>query len=166
MTGSALEPGQRHPGSLAFARRRSHRKTSVIVLLRGCVQHPFGLIAKPFSLAARPFGATTSTHFLSRRWVGKCHCGIRIALFFRKVTACLGKAHANALAPQLLYTTESGGSSGPARRSGAPLEQPPHQQTLPYGCRESRIDTPCPAMYARGRAHFADAVNSRRFAPR
>jgi hypothetical protein len=49
----------------------------------------------------------------------------------------------------LLYKPVSGGSSGPARRSGIPLEQPPNQHTLPNGCRESRKDTPCPAMYGR-----------------
>ena len=31
------------------------------------------------------------------------------------------------LAPALLYRTVSGGFSGPASRSGVPLEQPPHQ---------------------------------------
>jgi len=41
------------------------------------------------------------------------------------------------VASALLLGLVSGGFSGPACRSGVPLEQPPHQDFLP-GCRESR----------------------------
>ena len=50
------------------------------------------------------------------------------------------------LAPRLLYETVSGGFSGPARRSGVPLEHPPYHQSPAWLQGESK-DTPCPAMY-------------------
>ena len=53
-----------------------------------------------------------------------------------------------ALAPRLLYRRVSGGFSGPASRSGVPLEHPPYQQ-LPAWLQGESKDTPCPAMYSR-----------------
>ena len=51
------------------------------------------------------------------------------------------------LAPALLFGTSSGGFSGPARRSGVPLEQPPFH-ILPAWLQGESKGTPCPAMYA------------------
>jgi hypothetical protein len=51
------------------------------------------------------------------------------------------------LAPRLLYTTLSGGFSGPASRSGVPLEHPPYQQ-LPAWLQGELKKPPCPAMYS------------------
>jgi hypothetical protein len=50
------------------------------------------------------------------------------------------------MALQLLYRTVSGGFSGPASRSGVPLEQPPYQK-LPAWLQGESKGTPCPAMY-------------------
>ncbi len=52
------------------------------------------------------------------------------------------------LAPRLLYMRASGGYSGPASRSGVPLEHPPYHQFPAWLQGESK-DTPCPAMYSR-----------------
>jgi hypothetical protein len=47
------------------------------------------------------------------------------------------------LAPRLLYTTLSGGFSGPASRSGVPLEHPPYQQ---FACLAAgRVENTLPA---------------------
>ena len=58
------------------------------------------------------------------------------------------------LAPRLLYRTVSGGFSGPASRSGVPLEHPPYQQVPAWLQGESK-DTPCPAMYSRWLSAFS-----------
>ena len=47
----------------------------------------------------------------------------------------------------LLYRVTSGGQSGPARRSGVPLEQPPYQQLPATRLQGELKNTPCPAMY-------------------
>ena len=52
------------------------------------------------------------------------------------------------LASRLLLIGVSGGFSGPASRSGVPLEHPPCH-TLPAWLQGESKDTPCPAMYSR-----------------
>ena len=47
----------------------------------------------------------------------------------------------------LLFRVMSGGQSGPARRSGVPLEQPPYQQVPATRLQGELKNTPCPAMY-------------------
>jgi hypothetical protein len=42
-----------------------------------------------------------------------------------------------AVAFRLLFHSASGGQSGPANRSGVPLEHPPYQLQPATGCRES-----------------------------
>jgi hypothetical protein len=54
------------------------------------------------------------------------------------------------MASRLLFTEASGGFSGPASRSGVPLEQPPNPTTLPQRLQGESKDTPCPAMYGLG----------------
>ena len=64
------------------------------------------------------------------------------------------------LAPRLLYRGVSGGYSGPASRSGVPLEHPPYQQ-LPAWLQGESKDTPCPAMYSELPAHSFQASSPR-----
>ena len=113
--------------------RHRARSCSVISDTAGTKSRQFGL-GSPLPTLRAPHGAvgshceTSATHRCPAEPVKHAEIG--------------GFCHRR-LASRLLYQGMSGGFSGPACRSGVPLEQPPFQYCLP-GCRESRKALPAP----------------------